>query len=188
VLWLWTPTSPRSGGALLGDRIRLQHLFPNENLFFRSFANKGALGGLSPILMESVKILEVAGFDYIFLETVGIGQSEVDITHFADVVVLVLSPGLGDEFQFLKGGIMEIADILVMNKWICPVPILAWRLLKLMLGYLMNHQQWCPSQLLNDAILMFFFLKSISAMRKSKIRRSSKKYVKSETKLCTTHG
>lgn len=114
------PTSPRSGGALLGDRIRLQHLFPNENLFFRSFANKGALGGLSPILMESVKILEVAGFDYIFLETVGIGQSEVDITHFADVVVLVLSPGLGDEIQFLKGGIMEIADILVMNKMDMP--------------------------------------------------------------------
>jgi len=89
---------------------------------------------------------------------VGIGQSEVDITHFADVVVLVLSPGLGDEIQFLKGGIMEIADILVMNKWICPVPILAWRLLKPMPGCLMNHQQWCPSQLLNDAILMFFFL------------------------------
>lgn len=114
------PTSPKSGGALLGDRIRLQHLFPNENLFFRSFANKGALGGLSPLLMESVKILEVASFDYIFLETVGIGQSEVDITHFADVVVLVLSPGLGDEIQFLKGGIMEIADILVMNKMDMP--------------------------------------------------------------------
>jgi LAO/AO transport system kinase len=114
------PTSPKSGGSLLGDRIRLQHLFPNENLFFRSFANKGSLGGLSPVLMESVKILEVAGFDYIFIETVGIGQSEVDITHFADLVVLVLSPGLGDEIQFLKGGIMEIADILVMNKMDMP--------------------------------------------------------------------
>ncbi|WP_018963210.1 ArgK/MeaB family GTPase [Coprothermobacter platensis] len=114
------PTSPKSGGSLLGDRIRLQYLFPNNKLFFRSFANKGALGGLSPILMESVKVLEVAGFNYIFLETVGIGQSEVDITHFADVVVLVMSPGLGDEIQFLKGGIMEIADVLVMNKMDMP--------------------------------------------------------------------
>ncbi|NPV88799.1 methylmalonyl Co-A mutase-associated GTPase MeaB [Coprothermobacteraceae bacterium] len=114
------PTSPRSGGSILGDRIRLQHLFPNENLFFRSYANKGAFGGLSPVLMESVRLLEFAGFDYIFLETVGIGQSEVDISSFADVVVLVLSPGLGDEIQFLKGGIMELADVFVMNKMDMP--------------------------------------------------------------------
>jgi len=103
-------------------------------------------------------------------------------------VVLVLSPGLGDEIQFLKGGIMEIADILVMNKMDMPSANISLAALEAYARLLDEPPTVCPSQLLNDAILMFFFLKSISAMRKSKIRRSSKKYVKSETKLCTTHG
>jgi len=110
------PSSPKSGGALLGDRIRIQHLFPNANLFFRSFSTRGAVGGINPYILDAIYVLEAAGFDWVFVETVGVGQDEIDIVHVCDVTALVIAPGLGDDVQFIKGGIMELADIVVLNK------------------------------------------------------------------------
>ncbi len=110
------PSSPKSGGALLGDRIRLQHLFPNPNLFFRSFSTRGAVGGINPYILDAIYVLEAANFEWVFVETVGVGQDEFDIVHVCDLTALVIAPGLGDDVQFIKGGIMELADIVVLNK------------------------------------------------------------------------
>lgn len=110
------PTSPFTGGALLGDRIRMQDLTLDEGIFIRSMGSRGTLGGLSRASYDAVKVLDAAGMDYIIIETVGVGQSEVDIIKLADIVALVLIPGMGDEVQAIKAGIMEIADIFVVNK------------------------------------------------------------------------
>jgi len=110
------PTSPFSGGALLGDRIRMQDLTLDEGIYIRSMGSRGALGGLSRASYDAVKVLDAAGMDYIIIETVGVGQSEVDIIKLADIVALVLIPGMGDEVQAIKAGVMEIADIFVVNK------------------------------------------------------------------------
>jgi LAO/AO transport system kinase len=110
------PTSPFTGGALLGDRVRMQELTLDQGVFIRSMGSRGALGGLSRASYDAAKILDAAGMDYIIIETVGVGQSEVDIVKLADIVVLVLIPGMGDEIQAIKAGIMEIGDIFVVNK------------------------------------------------------------------------
>lgn len=110
------PSSPFSGGALLGDRIRMQDLTLDEGVFIRSMGTRGALGGLSLATYDSVKVLDAAGMDYVLIETVGVGQSEVDIVKLADIVLLVQVPGLGDDVQAIKAGIMEIGDIFVVNK------------------------------------------------------------------------
>ena len=110
------PTSPFSGGALLGDRIRMQDLTLDDGIYIRSMGSRGALGGLSRASYDAVKVLDAAGMDYIIIETVGVGQSEVDIIKLADIVALVLIPGMGDEVQAIKAGVMEIADIFVVNK------------------------------------------------------------------------
>jgi len=110
------PTSPFTGGALLGDRIRMQDLTLDEGIYIRSMGSRGALGGLSRASYDAVKVLDAAGMDYIIIETVGVGQSEVDIIKLADIVTLVLIPGMGDEVQAIKAGVMEIADIFVVNK------------------------------------------------------------------------
>jgi LAO/AO transport system kinase len=108
------PTSPYSGGALLGDRLRLSHDL--ENVFVRSLASRGRGGGLSDALWGARRVLDAMGLDTIFVETVGAGQADVDLARFADTVVVTLMPGLGDDIQALKAGILEIADILVVNK------------------------------------------------------------------------
>ncbi|MFA9424484.1 MAG: methylmalonyl Co-A mutase-associated GTPase MeaB, partial [Sedimentibacter sp.] len=110
------PTSPYSGGSILGDRIRMQDLAINPNVFIRSMGTRGYLGGLSKYTKNALKILDAAGYDYIIIETVGVGQSEVDIVKAADTVVMVMVPGLGDDIQSIKAGIMEIGDIFVINK------------------------------------------------------------------------
>ncbi|NPV42967.1 MAG: methylmalonyl Co-A mutase-associated GTPase MeaB [Firmicutes bacterium] len=110
------PTSPFTGGAILGDRIRMQDLTLDEGVFIRSMGTRGHLGGLSKATHAAIKILDIYGMDYIFVETVGVGQSEVDIVKTADTTILVLVPGLGDDIQALKAGIMEIGDIFVVNK------------------------------------------------------------------------
>ncbi|WP_286680649.1 methylmalonyl Co-A mutase-associated GTPase MeaB [Tepidanaerobacter sp. EBM-49] len=110
------PTSPFTGGAILGDRIRMQELTKDEGVYIRSMGTRGRLGGLAHACFDAVKILDAAGMDYIIVETVGVGQSEVDIISLADIVVLVLVPGMGDEVQVIKAGIMEIGDIFVVNK------------------------------------------------------------------------
>lgn len=110
------PTSPYSGGAILGDRVRMQSHSSDEGVFIRSMATRGHLGGLATTTAEAALVLDAAGYDAIIIETVGVGQDEVDIVRTADISLVVLVPGTGDEVQALKAGIMEIADIFVVNK------------------------------------------------------------------------
>jgi len=110
------PTSPFSGGAVLGDRIRMRDLAGDAGVFIRSMATRGSLGGLARATTDVVKVLDAAGFQLILIETVGAGQSEIDIARTAATVIVVEAPGLGDEVQAIKAGILEIADILVVNK------------------------------------------------------------------------
>lgn len=110
------PSSPFSGGAILGDRIRMQTLALDKDVFIRSMATRGNLGGLARATVEAVAILDAAGFDKIIVETVGVGQDEIEIAKTADVCAVVLVPGMGDDVQTMKAGIMEIADVLVINK------------------------------------------------------------------------
>ena len=110
------PTSPLSGGAILGDRIRMQALASDPGVFIRSMATRGRLGGLSASVDDAVVVLSTAGYGVILVETVGVGQDEVDIVATAEVTVLVLVPGMGDSIQAIKAGIMEIADVFVINK------------------------------------------------------------------------
>jgi LAO/AO transport system kinase len=110
------PSSPFTHGALLGDRIRLTEHFLDPGVFIRSMANRGALGGLSEAALQAALLMDAAGKDDVFLETVGVGQAEVDIIDHADTIVLVLMPGSGDSIQALNAGVMEIPDIIVVNK------------------------------------------------------------------------
>ncbi len=110
------PSSPFTQGALLGDRIRLADLFLDPGVFIRSMASRGALGGLSEAALQAALLMDAAGRDVILLETVGVGQAEVDIIDHADTIVLVLMPGSGDSIQALKAGVMEIPDVIVVNK------------------------------------------------------------------------
>ncbi|MDI3474973.1 MAG: GTPase [Thermococcaceae archaeon] len=110
------PTSPFTGGALLGDRIRMQRHSTDPGVFIRSMATRGSLGGLAKATNDAIKVLDAYGCDVIFVETVGVGQIEVDIVKTADTVVLVTIPGLGDDIQAIKAGLMEIADVFVINK------------------------------------------------------------------------
>lgn len=110
------PTSPFSGGAVLGDRVRMQAHATDPGVFIRSLATRGSFGGLTPAVKGVVQVLDAAGFDRVLIETVGVGQDEVDIVRLAHSTVVVTVPGLGDEVQAIKAGIMEIADLLVVNK------------------------------------------------------------------------
>lgn len=110
------PTSPFTGGAILGDRIRMNDLALDKNVFIRSMGTRGFLGGMSKATWGAVKVLDLFGMDYIFIETVGVGQSEVDIVKVADTVLMVMVPNLGDDIQAIKAGIMEIADVFAVNK------------------------------------------------------------------------
>lgn len=110
------PSSPFSGGAILGDRIRMATLGLDKNIFIRSMATRGNLGGLARSTVDAVAILDAAGFDKVIVETVGVGQDEVEIVKTADVSVVVLVPGMGDDIQAIKAGIMEIGDVFVINK------------------------------------------------------------------------
>ncbi len=110
------PTSPFTGGALLGDRVRMMELSSRDGIFVRSMATRGSLGGLSKTTQLAADVLDAAGFDYVFMETVGVGQSELDIVEAADTTIVVLTPESGDSVQAMKAGLMEIADFFVLNK------------------------------------------------------------------------
>jgi LAO/AO transport system kinase len=110
------PSSPFSGGAILGDRIRMNRAADDPSIFIRSMATRGSLGGLAKATLESIHVLDCAGFDVVLLETVGVGQAEVDVVRSADTCVVVLVPGMGDSVQIIKAGLMEIADVFVINK------------------------------------------------------------------------
>ncbi|HSR53510.1 MAG TPA: methylmalonyl Co-A mutase-associated GTPase MeaB [Acidobacteriota bacterium] len=110
------PTSPFSGGAILGDRVRMQRLSRDSGVFIRSMATRGRMGGLSSAVEEALVVLDAAGFDILIVETVGVGQDEVDIAKAAHATLVVLVPGMGDDIQAVKAGIMEIADVFAVNK------------------------------------------------------------------------
>jgi LAO/AO transport system kinase len=127
------PTSPFSGGAVLGDRIRMQSLAGDKGVFIRSMASRGSLGGLASAALDAIRVLDAAGMDVVIVETVGAGQSEVDIARAAHTTLVVEAPGLGDEIQAIKAGLLEIADVLVVNKADRPGAENAVRALRMML-------------------------------------------------------
>ena len=127
------PSSPFTGGALLGDRVRMRDLAGDPGVYIRSMASRGSLGGLARATASVIKVLDAAGFDYILVETVGAGQAEVDIANAAHTTIVIEAPGMGDEIQSIKAGILEIADILVVNKADRPGADRTVRSLKMML-------------------------------------------------------
>ncbi len=135
------PSSPFTKGALLGDRIRLSDHFLDPGVFIRSMANRGALGGLSEATLQAALLMDASGRDLVLLETVGVGQAEVDIIDHADTVVLVLMPGSGDSIQALKAGVMEIPDVIVVNKADHPLTDTMIREIKGVLA-LGPHRDW----------------------------------------------
>ncbi len=137
------PSSPFSGGAILGDRIRMGQHQAHERVFIRSLASRGYGGGLSRTAARVIDLLDAAGYDQIIVETVGAGQSEVEVAEIADTRIVVCPPGLGDEVQALKAGILEIADILVVNKADLPLAERAERELLVMLS-LRHYTTWTP--------------------------------------------
>jgi LAO/AO transport system kinase len=128
------PSSPFHMGALLGDRIRLSRWYSHPDVFIRSLASRGSMGGLHPSILEIASLLSVCPFDYILIETVGVGQSEVEIAGLADVTVVVLVPEAGDDIQAMKSGLMEVADVFVVNKSDRPDADLFLHNLRLMMG------------------------------------------------------
>jgi len=138
------PSSPFSGGAVLGDRVRMQSLATDEGVYIRSMATRGHLGGLAPAAHEVVTILEAAGCDVVLIETVGVGQDEVDVARLADATLLLLVPGMGDDVQTFKAGVMEIADVFVINKADRPGADRVEQELSVMLGITPQPDGWLP--------------------------------------------
>jgi LAO/AO transport system kinase len=138
------PTSPFTGGAILGDRIRMQDLTSDEGVFIRSLATRGALGGLSRATADAIEILDASGKDVILVETVGVGQDEVEVALVAETVLVVLVPGLGDEIQAMKAGIIEIGDVFVVNKADKPGADRAQKELHAMLTLTLGHGEEPP--------------------------------------------
>src|SRR5262245_2098499 len=138
------PSSPFSGGAILGDRIRMAALGLDKNVFIRSMATRGNLGGLSRATVDAVAILDAAGFEKIIIETVGVGQDEVEIVKAADVSVVVLVAGMGDDVQAIKAGIMEIGDVFVINKADREGVLRTEKELKALLELAHRQDNWMP--------------------------------------------
>lgn len=138
------PTSPFSGGAFLGDRIRMNEHALDSGVFVRSMATRGSLGGLAKTTKEVVKVMDAFGKDWIIIETVGVGQSELDIMYIADTTVVVLTPGAGDSIQSMKAGIMEIADVFAINKCDMPGADTLSLEVNLMLDMQDDHIKWRP--------------------------------------------
>lgn len=138
------PSSPFSGGAILGDRIRMQTLGLDSGVFIRSMATRGNLGGLARTTVDAVSILDAAGYNKIIIETVGVGQDEVEVVKAADISVVVLVPGMGDDIQAIKAGIMEIGDIFVINKADREGALMTEKELEALLSLAMREDSWQP--------------------------------------------
>ncbi|MCL6638373.1 MAG: methylmalonyl Co-A mutase-associated GTPase MeaB [Firmicutes bacterium] len=138
------PTSPFSGGAILGDRIRMNEHALDKGVFIRSMGTRGSLGGLSMTTREVVKLMDAFGMDWVIIETVGVGQAELDIMHIADTTVVVLTPGAGDGIQAMKAGIMEIADIFAVNKADLPGADRVASEVEMMLDLQCEKKAWRP--------------------------------------------
>ena len=138
------PTSPYSGGAILGDRIRMQEHFADPGIYIRSMATRGSLGGLARTTADVTSVLDAAGRDIVLVETVGVGQDEIDIVRLADITVVILVPGMGDDVQTIKAGIMEIADIFVINKSDREGAERVEREIRALQTLAMRHDGWTP--------------------------------------------
>lgn len=138
------PTSPFTGGAILGDRIRMNEHALDKGVFIRSMGTRGSLGGLSKTTKEVVKVMDAFGMDWIIIETVGVGQAELDIMYIADTTVVVLTPGAGDSIQSIKAGIMEIADVFAINKADMPGADRVASETEMMLNLQDDHIKWRP--------------------------------------------
>ena len=138
------PTSPYTGGAILGDRIRMQEHFSDPGIYIRSMATRGSLGGLARTTADVTTVLDASGRDLIIIETVGVGQDEVDIVWLADITILILVPGMGDDVQTIKAGIMEIADIFVINKSDRDGAENVEREIRTLQSLAMRHDGWTP--------------------------------------------
>jgi LAO/AO transport system kinase len=139
------PSSPYTGGAILADRLRMQRHTGDEGVYMRSLAARGSLGGLSRGTREAALILDACGFETVIIETVGVGQSEIDIMRVADTVCVVLVPGLGDDVQAMKAGIMEIADVFVVNKSDKPGADRVVNEVRAVLDFLKGRESWIPA-------------------------------------------
>jgi LAO/AO transport system kinase len=138
------PTSPYTGGAILGDRIRMQDHYSDPGIFIRSMATRGSLGGLARATADAATVLDASGRDLIMIETVGVGQDEIDIVRLADVTIVILVPGMGDDVQTIKAGIMEIADIFVINKSDREGAERVEREIRAMQSLAMRNDHWTP--------------------------------------------
>ena len=138
------PTSPFTGGAILGDRIRMTDLYTDRGVFIRSMATRGFLGGLAKATNDVVDILDAAGFDVVLVETVGVGQDEVEVVRTVQTNVVVLVPGMGDDIQAIKAGIMEIGDIFVVNKADRPGADRTVNEITMMMSLVEEHAEWVP--------------------------------------------
>jgi LAO/AO transport system kinase len=138
------PTSPYTGGAILGDRIRMQEHFSDPGIYIRSMATRGSLGGLARTTADVTTVLDASGRDLIMIETVGVGQDEVDVVRLADITILILVPGMGDNVQTIKAGIMEIADIFVINKSDRDGAENVEREIRTLQSLAMRHDGWTP--------------------------------------------
>lgn len=138
------PSSPYTGGAILGDRIRMQDHFADAGIYIRSMATRGSLGGLARTTADVATVLDAAGRDLVMIETVGVGQGEVDIVRLADITIVILVPGMGDDVQSIKAGIMEIADIFVINKSDRDGAEHVEKELRALQSLAMRHDHWTP--------------------------------------------
>jgi LAO/AO transport system kinase len=138
------PTSPYSGGAILGDRIRMQQHHADPGVFIRSMASRGSLGGIAAATIDLALLLDAAGKDVVLIETVGVGQDEVEVARLADVTIVVLMPGMGDDVQAIKAGIMEVADIFVINKADRPGADILEREVQALLSMAGQNGRWRP--------------------------------------------
>src|SRR5271170_2229328 len=138
------PTSPYTGGAILGDRIRMQDHYSDPGIYIRSMATRGSLGGLARATADAATVLDASGRDVVMIETVGVGQDEVDIVRLADVTIVILVPGMGDDVQTIKAGIMEIADIFVINKSDHDGAERVEREIRALQSLALRHDGWTP--------------------------------------------
>jgi len=138
------PTSPFTGGAILGDRIRMNAHALDEGVFIRSMGTRGSLGGVTKTTKEIVKVMDAFGMDWVIIETVGVGQAELDIMYIADTTIVVLTPGAGDSIQTMKAGIMEIADVFAVNKCDMPGSDRVVTEVDMMLDFRDDHIKWRP--------------------------------------------
>lgn len=174
------PSSPFTGGAILGDRIRMMRHSNDPGIFIRSMATRGHLGGLAKATGEAISILEASGKDVVLVETVGVGQDEVEVVKFADIILVVLIPGVGDEIQIFKAGIMEIADVFVLNKADSPETEQTERQLKAMLDLGLKDRSM-PSVVKTVATegkgvdILFDEVKKIVTARDKRLRAARKK-------------